>query len=121
MKIHTFKYYLINSLKRSHKEPFKISTFPLFHFSNKKAGFLVEAHPHKELKRKVTVIFDKMKNEYKTQGYVKSKFNLTKQSNSRFGSIYVTNKNLTAATNYVHKQLVTKSDDYVLCAETKLV
>lgn len=67
---------------------------------------LVQAHPHKDLKRKVTANFGKMKNEYKLKGYVRSKINLTNQSHSLFASIYVVDENQIAAVDCVNKRLL---------------
>lgn len=67
---------------------------------------LVQALPHKDLKRKVTANFGKMKNEYKLKGYVRSKINLTNQSHSLFASIYVVDENQIAAVDCVNKRLL---------------
>ena len=67
---------------------------------------LVQALPHKNLKRKVTTNFHKMKNEYKLKGYVRSKINLTNQSHSLFASIYVADENQIAAVDCVNKHFL---------------
>ena len=73
---------------------------------------------------RITVHLEKKKEEYKEKGFEKSKINIVDQGSTKFGSIYVINKNLIFASDCTNKLIVTltiKDKGYGFFALSQLV
>ena len=73
---------------------------------------------------RIPVHSEKKKEEYKEKRFERSKINIVVQGNTKFESIYVTDKNLVFASDCTNKRTVTltiKGDDYGFFALLQLV